>query len=37
MELLELVPMKGKTGSDEIFNELVTLFSKYELPWEKNG
>jgi hypothetical protein len=27
--------MKGKTGSDEIFSELVTPFSKYELPWEK--
>jgi hypothetical protein len=35
VELLELVPMKGKTGADEIFSELVTLFSKYELPWEK--
>jgi hypothetical protein len=25
MELLELVLMKGKTGADEIFSELVTL------------
>jgi hypothetical protein len=29
--------MKGKTGVDEFFSELVTLFSKYELSWEKNG
>jgi hypothetical protein len=35
VELLELVPMKGKTGADDFFSELVTLFSKYELPWEK--
>jgi hypothetical protein len=33
VELLELVPMKGKTGTNEILSELVTLFSKYELPW----
>jgi hypothetical protein len=25
VELLELVPMKGKTGTDEFFSELVTL------------
>jgi hypothetical protein len=34
VELVDLVPMKGKRGA-EIFSELVTLFSKYELPWEK--
>jgi hypothetical protein len=25
VELLEMIPMKGKTGADEIFSELVTL------------
>jgi hypothetical protein len=35
VELLELVPMKGKTGADEFFSEFVTIFSKYELPWKK--
>jgi hypothetical protein len=35
VERLELVPTKGKTGDDELFSELVTVFSKYELPWEK--
>jgi hypothetical protein len=34
-ELLELVPMKGKTGADEIFSKLVTLLNKFELPWGK--
>jgi hypothetical protein len=38
VELLELVPMKGEAGADEIFSELVTLFSKYELiALGKNG
>jgi hypothetical protein len=27
--------MKGKTGAGEMFSELVTIFSKYELPSEK--
>jgi glycerol-3-phosphate dehydrogenase len=31
-ELLELVPMKGKTGADEIFSQLVTFLNKFELP-----
>jgi hypothetical protein len=35
VELSELVPMKGKTGADEFFSELVIILSKYELPWEK--
>jgi hypothetical protein len=35
VELLELVPIKGKKGAGVFFSELVTLFSKYELPWEK--
>jgi hypothetical protein len=26
-ELLELVPMQGKTGADEIFSQLVTLLT----------
>jgi hypothetical protein len=34
-ELLELFPMKGKTGADEIFSQLVTLLNKFELPWGK--
>jgi hypothetical protein len=34
-ELLELVPMKGKTGADGIFSQLVTLLNKFELPWGK--
>jgi hypothetical protein len=34
-ELLELVPMKGKTSADEIFSQLVTLLNKFELPWGK--
>jgi transposase-like protein len=34
-ELLELVPMKGKTGAVEIFSQLVTLLNKFELPWGK--
>jgi hypothetical protein len=34
-ELLELVPMKGKTDADEIFSKLVTLLNKFELPWGK--
>jgi hypothetical protein len=25
--------MKGIAGADEMFSELVTLFSKYELSW----
>jgi hypothetical protein len=35
MELIELVPMKGKTGADEIVSQLVTLLNKFELPWGK--
>jgi hypothetical protein len=27
--------MKGKTGLDEVFSELVAFFCKYELPWEE--
>jgi hypothetical protein len=34
-ELLERVPMKGRTGADEIFSQLVTLLNKFELPWVK--
>jgi hypothetical protein len=34
-ELLELVLIKGKTGADEIFSQLVTLLNKSELPWGK--
>jgi hypothetical protein len=34
-ELLELFPVKGKTGADEIFSQLVTLLNKFELPWGK--
>jgi hypothetical protein len=34
-ELLELVPMKGKTVADEIFSQLVTLLNEFQLPWEK--
>jgi hypothetical protein len=34
-ELLELVPMKRKTGADEIFSQLVNLLNKFELPWGK--
>jgi hypothetical protein len=33
VQLLDLIPMKGKIGADEIFSEFVTPFSKYELPW----
>jgi hypothetical protein len=36
-ELLELVHMKRRTGGDKIFSELLTIFSKYALPWGKNG
>jgi hypothetical protein len=35
VELLELVPLKWKTSADEISSELVALFSRYELAWEK--
>jgi hypothetical protein len=35
VELLELVPMKGKTGADEIVSQLVTLLNKFQLPWGK--
>jgi hypothetical protein len=34
-DLLELVPMKGKTGADEIFSQLVTLLNKFDLLWGK--
>jgi hypothetical protein len=34
-ELLELVPMRRKTGADEIFSQLVNLLNKFELPWGK--
>jgi hypothetical protein len=35
VELLDLVHVKGTAGANEIVSELVTLFSKYELSWEK--
>jgi hypothetical protein len=31
-EILELVPMKGKTGADEVFSQFLNIF---ELPWRK--
>jgi hypothetical protein len=34
-ELLQLVPMKRKTGADEIFSQLVIVLNKFELPWGK--
>jgi hypothetical protein len=30
-EILELVHMKGETGADEVFSQLVTLSNKSEL------
>jgi hypothetical protein len=32
-DLLDLLPLKGIAGGE--FSEFVTLFRKYELPWEK--
>jgi hypothetical protein len=32
MELLDLVPMKGKTDADKIFSDMLNLFSKLECP-----
>jgi hypothetical protein len=34
-ELLELVPVKGKTAVDEFFSQLVILLNKFELLWGK--
>jgi hypothetical protein len=35
VELLELVPVKGKTDADEIFSELVTLLASMNCLGEK--
>jgi hypothetical protein len=34
-ELLELIPMKGKTGADEFFSQLANLLNKFELTFGK--
>jgi hypothetical protein len=33
-KLLELVPMKGQIGADEIFSQMLKILSKFELLWE---
>jgi hypothetical protein len=34
-KLLQLVPVKGKTGANEFFfSESMSRFVKYELPWQ---
>jgi hypothetical protein len=35
-EHLELVLMKGRTGTNEIVSQLLTLLNKFEVPWKKN-
>jgi hypothetical protein len=35
VKLLDLVPMEGTSDADELFSELVALFSKYESHCDK--